>query len=428
MNKKSTTLKPNILFCTPYLNFPPKGGPELRSLNSIKALVGISNLTVIHIVQFEKDVNFLLINELDRLGVINYSLIVLPKNQVFISANFHGIGKFFARSANFVFRILSLYNLRKYRYLANRLSKIVSKDNNDIFWISFANLYVPLISKIRKENPNLSIISDTDSVWSEFILRSIPYKPHLRRIFSKFQGEHKKLQERKMIKLSTIVTAVSEVDQLQYQKMTSEPTKIFCAYNVIDLDLYKADKPQNYKSENKIVLLTGSFGQKYSPMDQGAKWFIDSVWPLIRLKEPNAILKLVGKGSENLWETNSQSGIFVFGKVESIDVFMTEATVSIVPLWFESGTRFKILESAAFATPVVTTTLGVEGLLVTECSDISIADTAIDFANGVLGFIEKKSSSKFNQSLFSIVSSKYCIKNLEAQSSTIISSLNLSRK
>jgi glycosyltransferase involved in cell wall biosynthesis len=80
--------------------------------------------------------------------------------------------------------------------------------------------------------------------------------------------------------------------------------------------------------------------------------------------------------------------ITITGKVVSVLPYLCHANVAIVPLFFESGTRFKILEAGATGIPMVSTTLGAEGIPVINGKEILIADEPEEFAEAVIRIIE----------------------------------------
>lgn len=418
----------NVLFCTPFLNFPPKGGPELRSFNSIKALSAVSDVQVAQILQWRQKSPEMLQKELQKIGVKKILEIVLPRHQVFISSNFQGLNRQLIRVLNFIFRSITFYPFRKYRTISREIRKHHLDIPDATIWISFANLFIPVITRLRKESKSQRIVADTDSVWSTFILRGVPYKPRILSFITFVLGHVKRFEEKKMLHHSTITTAVSEVDQKAYSMMYKKPEKVFCAYNVIDFNEYESKISGKKDETSQVVLLTGSFGQKYSPMDHGARWFVENVWPIVKSRNQNALLYLVGKGSETFWKTVPADGIFVFGKVDSIIPFMHQAAVNIVPLWYESGTRFKILEAAAMSTPVVTTTLGAEGLNVKNCFDLVEADNSEDFAQGVLNFLNHKKVISDGESLQAVIRERYSLETLEKQVLRILQALNFEKK
>ncbi len=105
------------------------------------------------------------------------------------------------------------------------------------------------------------------------------------------------------------------------------------------------------------VLFVGSLG--YAPNSNGLMWFIENIWPMIRAARPGTLFDIVGGGvPAAIANLNGQNGISVHGFVTDIKPFYQQCSLSIAPLLAGGGTRLKILESLANATPVVATTLG----------------------------------------------------------------------
>lgn len=77
----------------------------------------------------------------------------------------------------------------------------------------------------------------------------------------------------------------------------------------------------------------------------------------------------------------------VKGRVDSVMPYLGNADVALVPLKFESGTRFKILEAGACGVPIVSTTLGAEGIPVVDGVHLLLADDAESFADAVVRVI-----------------------------------------
>jgi glycosyltransferase involved in cell wall biosynthesis len=81
--------------------------------------------------------------------------------------------------------------------------------------------------------------------------------------------------------------------------------------------------------------------------------------------------------------------VHVTGEVPSIVPYMRASAAALVPLRWESGTRFKILEAFACGTPVISTTLGAEGLDVKHERHLLLADEAASFAGAILAIVEE---------------------------------------
>ena len=88
----------------------------------------------------------------------------------------------------------------------------------------------------------MKIICDTDSVWSRFILRELPYAQGIRKFKIWFSGFKKKQEEKLSVKLCDVTTAVSEIDAKFYRAISSDSNKIHLFSNVIDINSYQ-DRP-----------------------------------------------------------------------------------------------------------------------------------------------------------------------------------------
>jgi glycosyltransferase involved in cell wall biosynthesis len=127
-----------------------------------------------------------------------------------------------------------------------------------------------------------------------------------------------------------------------------------------------------------ILLLVGKMN--YLPNVDGAIFFCQEIFPLIKQQVPDAKLLIVGQQPKNSVRALASNDITVTGYVESVIPYYEQSFLSVVPLRAGGGTRLKILESMALGRPVVSTTLGCEGLAVTPDENILVGDTPADFA------------------------------------------------
>jgi sugar transferase (PEP-CTERM/EpsH1 system associated) len=129
---------------------------------------------------------------------------------------------------------------------------------------------------------------------------------------------------------------------------------------------------------SRDILFVGKMS--YVPNADGATFLCQEIFPLIKQQMPDAKLLIVGQSPTETVRTLASDDVIVTGYVESVIPYYQQALVSVVPLRAGGGTRLKILESMAFGRPVVSTTLGCEGLAITPEENILIADTPADFA------------------------------------------------
>jgi len=124
----------------------------------------------------------------------------------------------------------------------------------------------------------------------------------------------------------------------------------------------------------------------WPPNIDAVNWFIHEVYPLIRQQRPDVQFDVVGSRppAELLTLNDAGLGINVTGYVQDPTPYQQQAAVMVVPVRAGGGMRVKILNGLAEGIPIVSTTLGCEGINVTDGDDISIADEPGDFAAAVL--------------------------------------------
>jgi len=133
--------------------------------------------------------------------------------------------------------------------------------------------------------------------------------------------------------------------------------------------------------ERQIVFL-GTMN--FLPNQDAVKYFHKAIWPHIKRRMPQMRWIIVGANpSPQILKLQRQPDITVTGSVPDIRPYMQRAAVSICPMRVGSGVKGKVFESMALGTPVVSTTLGVEGLDVRQGEEIFIADTPEEFARYV---------------------------------------------
>ncbi len=122
----------------------------------------------------------------------------------------------------------------------------------------------------------------------------------------------------------------------------------------------------------------------WMPNEEGVRWFIDSVWPLILEENKEIKCYLAGREMPS-WLTDLKlENVEVIGEVPDAPEFVLSKTISIAPLLSGSGIRIKIIESMALGRAVVSTAIGAEGINYEQNKNILIADSPEDFAKAVL--------------------------------------------
>ncbi|MEM7130835.1 MAG: glycosyltransferase family 4 protein [Chloroflexota bacterium] len=137
-------------------------------------------------------------------------------------------------------------------------------------------------------------------------------------------------------------------------------------------------------------------GLHYPPNAQGISWYAQHIFPLVYQAIPDAILTIIGKDPpKSLSELDiPDKNLEIAGYVDELQPYLEETAVFIVPLLAGGGMRVKILDAWRWQLPVVSTTIGAEGLQITPHENILLADTPVDFAQATIHLIQNRSLAR----------------------------------
>lgn len=130
----------------------------------------------------------------------------------------------------------------------------------------------------------------------------------------------------------------------------------------------------------------------WPPNVDGILWFARQVLPLVRKARPAVEFDVVGaRPPDEVVALGAQDAqVHVTGYVEETKPYLEQAGVMVVPLRAGGGMRVKILNALAQGMPVVTTSIGCEGIAVEHGKHLLVADTPEDFANAVVRLLENR--------------------------------------
>jgi len=132
------------------------------------------------------------------------------------------------------------------------------------------------------------------------------------------------------------------------------------------------------------LVFTGSMD--WLPNEDAIQYFTKQIMPLVKERVPDATLTVVGRNPyPSLVELGQRdASVIVTGRVEDVRPYMERAAAYIVPIRIGGGTRLKIYEAMAMEKPIISTTVGAEGLPVSDGVDLLLADTPAAFAGAIV--------------------------------------------
>jgi glycosyltransferase involved in cell wall biosynthesis len=175
--------------------------------------------------------------------------------------------------------------------------------------------------------------------------------------------------------------AVSEVDKgYLVEAMEDGAGKIHVIPIAVDC---KELRPIANPAESREIVLTGTLF--YPPNADGVRWFMREVWPLVRRDCAEARMTIVGpRPPRDIQAMAAGPGVTVTGYVPDLQPVLERAALTVVPVRAASGMRVRILEALACSLPIVTTTMGVEGIEARDGEQLLIADEPARFAAAVV--------------------------------------------
>ena len=188
--------------------------------------------------------------------------------------------------------------------------------------------------------------------------------------------------ERETVARFDRVWAVSQRDLEQMLPIVG-PERTSIVETGVDTSQFRSTQDRHVAPD--LVIFTGSMD--WEPNIDCVEYFCQDIWPAVRREIPSVRFRIVGRNPHTRVKRLASDSVEVTGSVPSVLDHLHEAAVVVVPLRAGGGTRLKIYESMAAGKAIVSTTLGAEGLAVTDNENILLADDAPSFAAKVIALL-----------------------------------------
>jgi sugar transferase (PEP-CTERM/EpsH1 system associated) len=269
------------------------------------------------------------------------------------------------------------------------LEELLSENDFDIVQMESIHLmsYLPILRQTRRRP---IVVCDWHNIESELMQRYSEREPgFLRRAYATRTARLMSEFEKRALREFDAHVTVSQRDA-DHLRVLNPEARIFVIENGVDTAFYSEHEMERGDgSPAHRIVFVGSMD--YHANIDGAVNFARQVWPRVRDRLPQLTFTIVGKDpSAEVRELSQLPGIEVTGTVDDVRPFYRDAIAAVVPLNVGGGSRLKILEAMAAGVPVVSTTLGAEGLEVRHNENILIADTNEQLAKAIIKLVENE--------------------------------------
>ena len=392
-----------ILFLTNLLPYPLNNGGKIKTYTTLKSM-HLKGFTVDLVCFYEESkINKDYQNEIIKLC---NSVHQLPLKLTTADNKKYMMKKaFFSLFSNYSFGVYKYYT----EEMVDFLEKILKDNKYDCIYYDHLQLcvYKKIIDRYCL---NAKSILDEHNCESLIIKRnSKDEKNFLKKIFLKIEFVKLRIFETNAIKSSDITIVLSKDDRNELQKMVKKDFN----HTIIPIGIQRPQKikhiDEDQNSDTMNILFVGSL--TWSPNDSGMVWYLKNVMPVMCKKYGKFHIYIVGKNpSANLKNIASNyENVTVTGYVDSVDSYYDKCDFMIVPLFVGSGQRVKIIEAFSRGMPVLSTSIGAEGLEYMDDVNIIIANSVDDFFKGALKLRNTKKRKEISSAEVKLYDEKYSI-------------------
>jgi glycosyltransferase involved in cell wall biosynthesis len=367
-----------ILFLTQVLPYPPDAGPKVKTWHVLRFLAERGH--EIHLVTYVRPEEDKFLKHLEELCTQVYP-VPLRRSRIMD-------GLYWLRS-NLTGRpfLIERDDLGDMREVVDRLLL------GQMFDVVHADQLTMTQFAVGKQKDHLTRIFDAhNAVWT-ILDRMAENNPWYLKPLLKLVAGRVKRYEGKIIKDFERTLAVTDIDEEALLEAVNSVDGNSFSKNCISVIPIAVDtqqlSPIHPENGSTNILTLGTL--HYQPNADGIRWFLRNVFPLIKSAVPQASLTIIGKNPPaDFLEFARQNpdAVKVTGYVPSLVPYLQKAAVVAIPVRAGGGMRVRILESLAWGMPLVTTTIGLEGIDARSGEEVLVADAPHEFAEAVVGLLK----------------------------------------
>lgn len=278
-------------------------------------------------------------------------------------------------------RILKNLLLRRsaliYKFYSRGFLKIIMDKaaSGDYDLLHFESLHsVPYALKLSKAMKDKKIVVRMHNIESQIVYRffKVAKNPVLKLFLYNEYKLMKKVEKQCYRELKN-VAFITEEDMKMAQKENSQELNPYVMTAGVDIGYFSNLDGATSQS----LLYLGSMDWK--PNEDAVLWFIKNVFSELLETYPDLKFYVVGKNPSERMKNQASPNIIVTGTVEDVRPYVEKSGICVIPLRVGGGMRVKILELMASGKPIITSTIGAEGIDYESGKDLLIADSSEDF-------------------------------------------------
>lgn len=264
-----------------------------------------------------------------------------------------------------------------FKEFEEKLVEVLKKKDFDVIQLEsiFMGEYIPVIRKHSRAKIVVRTHNIEHVIWSRMIENE---KNAAKKKYLSLQNARLKIFEYWVLKEADAIVPITSVDQKYFESWNIQKP-YFSSPTGLLLEKYKVD---HTKEAPLSVFHFGSMD--WMPNEEAVLWFVNEVWSKVMAKQPQAKFYMVGRGLSPKVKSIEVPGVVVVGAAGSPQEVYYSYQVMVVPLLSGSGMRIKLIEGMAYGKAIVSTSIGAEGIPVTNGKDCLIADDPQSFADAVV--------------------------------------------
>lgn len=350
-----------ILHILPYIPVPTTFGGALRIFHLLKHNTEHHDVTVLAYGEASKESELRAV-----LGSGLRKVVLRPRP---LARVYRRLGQFYSLWTSHSY----FYYVGHTRYMQEAIDACCEEEQFDVIQTEFS-----IMGSFELPSGAVKILDAHNVEYDNFRRMALNGHTPLRSFFYKQEFTKSFFEELDVCRRHDAMFVTSERDKGMFDEHLPGLRK-FVIPNGVDPEYFR---PGSQRPRPFSIVFTGMMG--YVPNYDGMMYFLDVIFPLILKKVPQASVVIVGNKPPAALVKRARHNITVTGFVADVRPYVWDASVYVVPLRMGSGTRLKVLEAMAMRKPIVTTTIGCEGIDVRHGESALVVDEPEAFADSVI--------------------------------------------